>query len=144
MKTPIALHSVAHRVSHHIPAESEMSRQNRATPPPSRSRTFLRIPRPASVAASRGPRGGCRGGLVEGIAALLGSENRSRSRGVSHLQSHQSRYTVQLRSSIPPNIVTSLMFEDFLFFLPFNFLLYSWHHEATLPAEWGYRQTLIW
>ena len=33
METPIALHSVAHRVSHHIPAESEMSRQNRATPP---------------------------------------------------------------------------------------------------------------
>ena len=33
METPIALHSVAHRVSHQIPAESEMSRQNRATPP---------------------------------------------------------------------------------------------------------------
>ena len=33
METPIELHSVAHRVSHQIPAESEMSRQNRATPP---------------------------------------------------------------------------------------------------------------
>ena len=45
METPIALHNVAHRVSHHIPAESEMSRQNRATPPPkSRCRTFLRAP----------------------------------------------------------------------------------------------------
>ena len=33
METPIALHSVAHRVLHLIPAESEMSRQNRATPP---------------------------------------------------------------------------------------------------------------
>ena len=44
METPIALHSVAHRVSHQIPAESEMSRQNRATPPKSRCRTFLRTP----------------------------------------------------------------------------------------------------
>ena len=50
-------------------------------------RTFL------SFAAGRG----C-GGLVEGIAALLGSENRSRYRGVSQLQSHQSRYSVQLSS----------------------------------------------
>ena len=33
MEIPIALHGVAHRVSHQIPAESEMSRQNRATPP---------------------------------------------------------------------------------------------------------------
>ena len=44
VETPIALHSVAHRVSHQIPAESEMSRQNRATPPKSRCRTFLRTP----------------------------------------------------------------------------------------------------
>ena len=34
---------------------------------------------------------------MEGIAALLGSENGSRYRGVSQLQSHQSRYSVQLR-----------------------------------------------
>ena len=33
---------------------------------------------------------------MEGIAALLGSENGSRYRGVSQLQSHQSRYTVQV------------------------------------------------
>ena len=33
---------------------------------------------------------------MEGIAAFLGSENGSRYRGVSQLQSHQSRYTVQL------------------------------------------------
>ena len=33
VETPIALHNVAHRVSHQIPAESAMSRQNRATPP---------------------------------------------------------------------------------------------------------------
>ena len=37
--------------------------------------------------------------LVEGIAALLGSENGSRYRGVSQLQSHQSRYSVQLRGA---------------------------------------------
>ena len=34
---------------------------------------------------------------MEGIAALLGSENGSRYTGVSQLQSHQSRYSVQLR-----------------------------------------------
>ena len=82
------------RVSHQIPADSEMSRQNRATPPPNQGvapfsgppcRTFL------SFAAGRG-----RGGLVEGSAALLGSENGSRYRAVSQLQSHQSRYSVQL------------------------------------------------
>ena len=44
----------------------------------------------------QGAKGGCRGGLVEGIAALLGSENGSRYRGVSQLQSHQSRCSVQL------------------------------------------------
>ena len=33
---------------------------------------------------------------MEGIAALLGSENGSRYRGVSQLQSHQSRYSVPL------------------------------------------------
>ena len=44
VETPIALHSVAHRVSHPIQAESEMSRQNRATAPKSRCRTFLRTP----------------------------------------------------------------------------------------------------
>ena len=65
-------------------------------PPKSRCRTFLRTPLshfPLILPAGRG-----RGGLVEGIAALLGSENGSRSRGVSQLQSHQSRYSVQLRS----------------------------------------------
>ena len=54
-------------------------------------RTFL------SVVAGHG---GCRGGLVEGIAALLGSENVLRYRGVSQLQSHQSRYSVQLRKLV--------------------------------------------
>ena len=82
METPIALHSVAHRVSHQILAESEMSRQNRAAPPPpqkSRCRTFLWTPQshfPVSFEAGKGPGGGvtagrgCRGVLVEGIAAL--------------------------------------------------------------------------
>ena len=98
METPFALHSVPQRVSHQIPAESEMSRQNRATAPQIKvapfsappCRTFL------SFAAGRG-----RGELVEGIAALLGSENGSRYRGVSQLQSHQSRYSVQLSRKYP-------------------------------------------
>ena len=94
MDAPIALHSVAHRVSHQIPAESEMSRQNRATPPPTQGvAPFSRPPCRTfhSFAAGRG-----RGGPVEGIAALLDSKNGSRYRGVSQLQSHQSRYSVQL------------------------------------------------
>ena len=53
-------------------------------------RTFLSFP------AERG-----RGGLVEGIAALLGSDNGSHYRGVSQLQSHQLRYSVQLRLGTP-------------------------------------------
>ena len=57
-------------------------------------RTFLLF------AAGRRPRGGCCGGLVEGIAALLGSENGSRYRGVSHPQSHQLRYSVQLSDRV--------------------------------------------
>ena len=99
METPIALHSVAHRVSHQIPAESEMSRQNRATPPPNQGvAPFSGPPRGTflSFAAGRGPRGVSR--RAGGIAALLGSENGSRYRGVSQLQSHQSRYSIQLRS----------------------------------------------
>ena len=80
--------------------QNQMSRQNRATPPPPQIKVSHLSPVPPrrtflSFAAGRG-QGGCRGGLVEGIAALLGSENRSRYRGVSQLQSHQSRYSVQL------------------------------------------------
>ena len=37
---------------------------------------------------------------MEGVAALLGSENGLRYGGVSQLQSHQSRYTVQLRPGL--------------------------------------------
>ena len=60
-------------------------------------RTFL------SFAAGKGPRGGvAAGGLVEGIAALLGSENGSRYRGESQVQSHQSRYSVQLSVTLIP------------------------------------------
>ena len=62
-------------------------------PPKSRCRTFLRTPSVALSSQCR--RQGC-GGLMEGIAALLGSENGSRYRGVSQLQSHQSCYSVQL------------------------------------------------
>ena len=66
-----------------------------------RCRAFLRTPLSHSPLSAAGR--GC-GGLVEGIAALLGSENGSRYRGVSQLQSHQSRYSVQLRTrfAAPP------------------------------------------
>ena len=74
-------------VSHQIPAESEMSRQNRATPPQIK----------VSYLSLSGPP--CRTflWLVEGFAALLDSENGSHYRGVSQLVSHQSRHSVQIR-----------------------------------------------
>ena len=99
METPIALHSVAHRVSPQVPAESEMSRQNRATPP--QIKVSHLSPDPPVALSSHSQQAEGRGGLAEGIAALLGSENGSRYRGVSQLQSHQSRYSVQLRSVVP-------------------------------------------
>ena len=50
-------------------------------PPKSRCRTFLRNPPPPShfplFRSRQGAKGGCRGGLVEGVASLLGSENLS-------------------------------------------------------------------
>ena len=61
-------------------------------PPKSRCCTFLRNPSRQGAKT-----GGCRGGLAEATAALLGSENGSRYKGVSQLQSHQSRYSVQLK-----------------------------------------------
>ena len=71
---------------------------NCATPPKSRCGTFLRTPLSHFPRIrSRQCQGGCRGRLVEGIAALLGPENGSRYKGVSQLQSNQSRYSVQLR-----------------------------------------------
>ena len=42
---------------------------------------------------------------MEGIAALFGSKNGSRYRGVSQLQSHQSRYSVQLRTRVKPVVI---------------------------------------
>ena len=68
MVTPIALHSVAHRVPHQIPAESEMSRQNRTTPPPNQGVAPFSGPPVAPSSHSQqagGQAGGCRGGLVE-------------------------------------------------------------------------------
>ena len=68
-------------------------------PPKSRFRTFLRTPLshfpliPSREGARRAG-GGYRG--------TLGSENGSRYRGVSQLQSHQSRYSVQLRARHGP------------------------------------------
>ena len=116
VETPIAVHSVARRVSHQIPAEKTRCRAKIVlhplkSPPPNQGvapfsgppcRTFL------SFAAGRGPRGGCCGGQVEGMAALLGSENGSRYRGASQLQSHQSRYSVQLRMRLNSLIATCL------------------------------------
>ena len=55
---------------------------------------------PCLTRSRQGAREGCRGGLVEGIAALLGSENGSRYRRVSQLQSRKSRYAVQLSSQV--------------------------------------------
>ena len=97
-KLAIALHSVAHRVSHQIPAESEMSRQNRATPPQIKVSHLSRdLPSHFPLIRSRQrAKGDVAAGWWRGIAALLGSENGSRYRGVSQLQSHQSRYSVQL------------------------------------------------
>ena len=99
METPIALHSVAHRVSHQIPAESEMSRQNRATPPEMKVLHLFPDP-PVAVSSHSQQAGGQGGGVAAGwwrvSRHFLGSENRSRYRGVSQLQSHQSRYSVQL------------------------------------------------
>ena len=80
------------------PAESEMSRHNRATP---RQIKVSHLSPPPPVAhSSHSQQATGRGGLVEGIAALLGSENGSRYRGVSQLQSHQPRYSVQLRIGV--------------------------------------------
>ena len=78
-----------------IPSESEMSRQNRATPPQIKV-SHLSLDPPVALSSHWQQAGGA-AGLVEGIAALLGSESGSRYRGVSQLQSHQSRYSVQLR-----------------------------------------------
>ena len=50
-----------HRVSHHIPAESEMLRPNCATPPKSRCCTFLRTP-PVAL-SSRSQQAGGQGGV---------------------------------------------------------------------------------
>ena len=91
----IALHSVAHRVWHQIPAESEMLRQNRATPPQIKVSHLSLDPPVALSSHLQQPwsQGGCRGGPVEGIAALLGSENGSRYRGC-HSYSHTRRATL--------------------------------------------------
>ena len=52
--------------------KSETSHQNRAAPPKSRCRTFLRTPLShfPLIRSRQGAKGVCRGGLVEDIAAL--------------------------------------------------------------------------
>ena len=84
-------------MSHQIPAESEMSRQNRATPPPpeSRCRTFLGTPLShfLSFAAGRG----C-GGLEEGIAVPKTDRATGRYRSYSHTSRATLSLSVQLSS----------------------------------------------
>ena len=71
-------------------------------PPKSRCLTFLwtSLSHFPLIRSRQGAKGVCCGGL-EGIAALLGSEKGPRCRGLSQLQSHQSRCSVQL--SVSPN-----------------------------------------
>ena len=98
VETPIALHSVAHRVSHRNPAESEMSRQNRATPP--QIKVSHLSPDPPVALSSRSQQARGAAGWWRVSRHFRGSENGSRYRGVSQLQSHQSRYSVQLSPKI--------------------------------------------
>ena len=105
METPIALHNVAHRVSHQIPSDIEMSRQNRATPP--QIKVSHLSPDPPVALSSHSQAGGAEG-WWRVSRPFLGSENGSRYRGLSQLQSHQSRYSVQLRSRKCPKSLNSL------------------------------------
>ena len=92
-------------VSHRIPAESEMSRQNRATPP--QIKVSHLSPDPPVALSSHSQQAGVAAVWWRASRhSLLGSENGSRYRGVSQLQSHQSRYSVQL-SSCPSERLTS-------------------------------------
>ena len=104
METRFALHSVAHRVSHQFPQNQRCRAKIALHHPKSRCRTFLRTPLSHFPLIRSRARGGCRGGLVQGIAALLGSENGSRYRGVSQPKSHQSGYSGQLSSLVFPKI----------------------------------------
>ena len=93
VETPIGLHSVAHRVSHQIPAESEMLRQHRATPP--RIKVSHLSPNPAPPVAlsclirSRQEAKG--GGVLRraggGYRGIFGFRKQIALQGVSQLQS---------------------------------------------------------
>ena len=107
METPIALHSVAHRVSHQIPAGSEMSRQNRATPPPQIKVSHLSPDLPVALSfhsqQARGAAGCWR------VSRHFWVPKTDRATGASQLQPHQSRYSVQL-SPHPSNSPVDLQF----------------------------------
>ena len=92
LETPIALHSVARRVSHQIPAESEMSRQNRATPPQIK---VLHLSPDPPVALSSHSRGAPAGWWRVSWHFWVPKTDRA----TLQLQSHQSRYSVQLSST---------------------------------------------
>ena len=67
-------------------------------PPPSQGVTLFSAPPPSHFPLIRS-RQGAMGGVAAGwwrVSRLLGSENGSRYRGVSQLQSHQSRCSMQL------------------------------------------------
>ena len=93
----IALHSVAHRVSHQIPAdsESEMPHQNRATTPKSRCRTFLRTPLShfPLICSRQGAKGDVAAGCG-GYRVTFGFRKRIALHGGCRSYSHTSRATL--------------------------------------------------
>ena len=92
------IHSVARRVSHQIPSESEMSRQNRATPPPNQGVAPFSGP-PCCTFLSFEQAGGAAGWWR--VSRHFWVPKTDRTTGgypISQLQSHQSRYSVQLRA----------------------------------------------
>ena len=91
-RPPIALHSVAHRVSQQILQNQRCRAKIALHPPKSRCRTFLWTP-PSHFPLIRSRQGAKRadGGYRENGLCY---------RGVSRLQSHRSRYSVQLSTTI--------------------------------------------
>ena len=85
LETPIALHSVAHRLSHQIPAEH---------PHKSRCRTFLRNPAPPVALSSHSQQEGAKGGVAAGwwrVSWCFLVPKTHCSTGGCHSYSHTSR-----------------------------------------------------
>ena len=104
METPITLHSVAHRVSHQIPAESEMSRQNRATPPQIKLSRLSPDP-PVTLSSNsqqaegQGPRGGVSRRAGGGYRGTFGFRKQIALQAGVVATVTPSRYSVQLSTS---------------------------------------------